>query len=94
MPKQRSNQIALETTVTRQQWRPPRRRQWPRCWLRLQKITFDEGQVPELLVTQHRHFDGLIEKARKLRALRTAIVAPEEPHALKGADMAAETGHH
>ncbi len=57
-----------------------------------EKIRLDYGNVPELLVTRHRHFDALIDKARKLRPLRTAVVAPEEPHALKGAIMAAELG--
>jgi phosphate butyryltransferase len=56
------------------------------------KVTLDDGKMPELHVTRHRHFDALIEKARKLRPLRTAIVVPEEPHALKGAIMAAEMG--
>ncbi len=85
------NRVLLETTVTRQNGDlladgvadvlAPER-----------KISLDDGQVPELLVTRHRHFDALVEKARKLRPLRTAIVAPEEPHALKGAIMAAELG--
>jgi phosphate butyryltransferase len=56
------------------------------------KIKLDYGNVPELLVTRHRHFDALIENARKLRPLRAAVAAPEEAHALKGAIMAAELG--
>jgi phosphate butyryltransferase len=57
-----------------------------------EKIKLDYKNVPELLVTKHRHFDNLIERARRLRPLRTAVVAPEEPVALKGAIMAAEMG--
>ncbi|MGC2602272.1 MAG: bifunctional enoyl-CoA hydratase/phosphate acetyltransferase [Rhodomicrobium sp.] len=58
----------------------------------VRKIALDDGQIPELVVARHRHFDSLIEKARKLPPLRTAVVAPEEAHALKGAIMAAELG--
>ena len=58
----------------------------------VRKIALDDGQFPELVVARHRHFDSLIEKARKLPPLRTAVVAPEEAHALKGAIMAAELG--
>jgi phosphotransacetylase len=44
------------------------------------------------LAPRHRHLHALIEKARALEPLRTAIVAPEEEHALKGAILAAESG--
>jgi phosphate butyryltransferase len=89
--KQAGHQVVLDTTVTRVNGDliadgvavvlAPEK-----------KIKLDYGQVPELLVTRHRHFDALIEKAKKLRPLRTAVVAPEEPLALKGAIMAAELG--
>ena len=58
----------------------------------VRKIALDYGSVPDLVVSQHKHFDILIEKARTLAPLRTAVVAPEEAHALKGAIMAAELG--
>ena len=85
------NRIVLETSVTRQNG-DLLAEGIAEVLAPVKKITLDDGQVPELFITQHRHFDGLIEKARKLRPLRTAIVAPEEPHALKGAIMAAELG--
>jgi phosphate butyryltransferase len=83
------NQVALDTTVTARNGSliaegvaevlAPEK-----------KITYEDGPVPEVMITRHRHFDSLIEKARKLKPLRTAVVAPEADHALKGAIMAAE----
>ncbi len=58
----------------------------------VQKIKLDYGNVPDLVVSQHKHFDALIEKAKRLKPLRTAVVAPEEALALKGAIVAAELG--
>ncbi len=89
--KQGANQIALETTVTRSNG-DVLAEGVAEVLAPLQKIAFEEGEVPELLVTRHRHFDALLEKARKLEPLRTVVVAPEEAHALKGAVMAAEMG--
>jgi phosphate butyryltransferase len=89
--KKAGNVVALDTTITRHngdliadgvaEVEAPS-----------EKIRLEYGNVPELLVTRHRHFDRLIGKARKLRPLRTAVVAPEEPTALKGAIIAAELG--
>ena len=85
------NRLALETTVTRHNG-DLIADGLAEVLAPVRKVALDYGDVPELLVTRHHHFDALIEKARKLRPLRTAVVAPEEPHALKGAIMAAELG--
>ncbi len=58
----------------------------------VRKVRLDDGEKPSVLVTQHRHFDALIAKARGMAPLRTAIVAPEAEHALAGAILAAEEG--
>jgi len=46
---------------------------------------FDAQGVPGLGVYRHRHFDALLARAEPLDPIRTAVVAPEEPHALAGA---------
>ena len=58
----------------------------------VQKVQLDDAQAPNVFVTRHKHFDALITKARGLKPLRTAVVAPEAEHALAGAIMAAELG--
>lgn len=55
----------------------------------LRKVKFEDTRMPRLLVKQHRQFDQLLEKARGLPPLRTAVVAPEAEHALTGAVQAA-----
>ena len=55
----------------------------------LRKVRFEDTKMPRLLVKQHRQFDQLVERARGLPPLRTAIVAPEAEHALAGAIQAA-----
>ncbi|MGO9173446.1 MAG: bifunctional enoyl-CoA hydratase/phosphate acetyltransferase [Rhodomicrobium sp.] len=89
--KQPGNQVELDTTVTRRNG-DLIAEGIAEVLAPVRKITAEEGQVPNVLIERHRHFDGFIEKARKLEPLRTAVVAPEEPHALKGAIMAAELG--
>ena len=54
------------------------------------KERLNDTQTPNISVNNHEHFDNLIAQARKLRPLRTAVVAPEAPHALVGAILAAE----
>jgi phosphate butyryltransferase len=58
----------------------------------LRKVRFDDATLPTLLVQRHQHFDRLIERVSHLEPLRTAIVAPEEEHALAGAMLAASSG--
>ncbi len=58
----------------------------------IRKVRFDDEKLPKLLVQRHQHFDHLLERASHLEPLRTAVVAPEEPHALKGAMLAARRG--
>ncbi|MCL4147688.1 UNVERIFIED_CONTAM: hypothetical protein GTU68_023792 [Idotea baltica] len=55
-------------------------------------IEFDSSSLPALLVQRHRHFNRLIELARTLPALPTAVVAPDDPNSLEGAIMAAREG--
>lgn len=54
------------------------------------KLSFEEADVPGLLVERHVHFDRLLVMAEPLPAMATAVVAPEEPNALGGAILGAE----
>lgn len=48
--------------------------------------------IPGLIVQRHRHFDMLLDRARPLPALPTAVVCPDEANALDGALLAARHG--
>lgn len=50
--------------------------------------TSNDIEVPGLIVQRHRHFDALLDLARPLPALVTAVVAPEEEKSLMGALLA------
>ena len=50
-----------------------------------QNMEFDAINVPGLVVQRHRHFDALLEKARPLDPMPTAVVAPEDANSLGGA---------
>jgi phosphotransacetylase/acyl dehydratase len=52
----------------------------------------DDLEVPGLIVQRHRHFEALLEKARPLPPLVTAVVCPEDVNSLGGAILAAEEG--
>jgi phosphate butyryltransferase len=47
-------------------------------------------EIPGLLVQHHRHFAALLERARPLPALPTAVVCPDEAKSLGGALLAAK----
>ena len=53
------------------------------------KLSYEEHDIPGLLVQRHRHFDALVDKAETLPPLSLAVVAPEEPNSLGGAVLAA-----
>jgi phosphotransacetylase/acyl dehydratase len=55
---------------------------------------FDQSgiEVPGLIVQQHRHFAVLLERARPLPALPTAVVCPDDENSLGGAILAAAEG--
>ena len=55
----------------------------------VEKFDRDDVEVPGLLVQRHRHFEALIERARPLPALPTAVVCPAEERSLGGALLAA-----
>jgi len=56
----------------------------------LEKRTFEDLDMPGLVVQRHRHFEALLDLARPLPPLVTAVVAPEEANSLGGAVKAAE----
>ena len=53
------------------------------------KISYDDHDLPGLIVQRHRHFEALLARAEPLPALITAVVCPEEANALQGALLAA-----
>lgn len=53
------------------------------------KVQIDDLEVPGLIVQRHRHFDALLERARPLAPLVTAVVCPEDANSLGGALLAA-----
>lgn len=48
-------------------------------------IRFDDAELPGLIVERHRHFTALIDRAKHLQPLVTAVVAPEDAPSLQGA---------
>ncbi len=56
------------------------------------KFSRDDVEVPGLVVQRHCHFAALVERARQLPPIRTAVVAPEEAQSLMGALLAAKEG--
>lgn len=57
-----------------------------------EKRVFEDMDMPGLVVQRHRHFEALIDRARPLPPLVTAVVAPEEANSLGGAVRAAVEG--
>lgn len=56
------------------------------------KLQIEDLEVPGLIVQRHRHFAALIEKAKALRPMVTAVVCPEEENSLEGPLLAAREG--
>jgi len=56
------------------------------------KVIAEAVDIPGLIVQRHRHFDALLDRARPLPALVTAVIAPEDVNALGGALLAAREG--
>ncbi|MAA97732.1 MAG: enoyl-CoA hydratase [Stappia sp.] len=56
------------------------------------KFDRDNIEVPGLVVQRHRHFEALLERAKPLPALPTAVVCPTDPNSLGGAILAAREG--
>jgi phosphate butyryltransferase len=52
------------------------------------KMSFEDREVPGLIVQRHRHFKAMLERARPLPTLVTAVVCPDEVDALQGALLA------
>jgi phosphate butyryltransferase len=57
-----------------------------------QKFDRNDVEVPGLIVQRHRHFEELLERARPLPAIPTAVVCPDEANSLGGALLAAREG--
>lgn len=58
----------------------------------VKKLRFNVLEVPGLVVQRHTHFERIIEMAKQLPPIVTAIVAPEEPRSLGGALLAKASG--
>lgn len=55
-------------------------------------MRFDDADLPGLIVERHHHFKALVARAKTLPPLITAVVAPDDTPALKGAMEAARQG--
>lgn len=53
------------------------------------RLSFDDANLPGLVVQRHRHFEDILDRARPLPELATAVVCPEEENSLGGALLAA-----
>ncbi len=53
-----------------------------------EKFESDTVEIPGLIVQRHRHFEALLERARPLPALPTAVVCPDDANSLGGALLA------
>ncbi|MBK5933258.1 phosphate butyryltransferase [Rhodovulum imhoffii] len=51
---------------------------------------FEDMHLPGLVVQRHRHFEALLDRARSLPPIPTAVVCPQEPNSLGGALLAAK----
>lgn len=58
----------------------------------VEKFDGADVHVPGLVVQRHRHFEALLDRARPLPSLVTAVVCPDEENALAGAMLAAQNG--
>lgn len=58
----------------------------------VQKVRFDDDQLPEILVQRHKHFDRLIKACQGLEPIVTAVAVPEDGASLGGALLAAKHG--
>ena len=54
-----------------------------------EKFDRDGIEIPGLVVQRHRHFEALLQRARPLQALPTAVVCPDDANSLGGALLAA-----
>lgn len=53
-----------------------------------QKFQVEDVEIPGLIVQRHRHFEALLDRARPLPAIATAVVCPDDANSLGGALMA------
>lgn len=53
------------------------------------KFECEDIEVPGLIVQRHRHFEAMLDRARPLPSLPTAVVCPHEANSLGGALLAA-----
>jgi phosphate butyryltransferase len=57
-----------------------------------ERITLSHHELPPLLLDEHDHFARLIEVAKKLEPLQTAVVCPDDANSLKGTLLAMREG--
>ncbi len=53
-----------------------------------QKFQVEDVEIPGLIVQSHRHFEALLDRARPLPPIATAVVCPDDANSLGGALMA------
>ncbi|WP_068083295.1 bifunctional enoyl-CoA hydratase/phosphate acetyltransferase [Polycladidibacter stylochi] len=55
-------------------------------------ISYDPEKLPSLLMKRHQHFERLVSLAKKLPAIPTSVVCPDDSNSLGGTVLAAEAG--
>ncbi|MBK5961421.1 enoyl-CoA hydratase [Rhodoplanes elegans] len=58
----------------------------------LETIVTEANELPQLILDDHEHFAPLIAVAKRLPPLPTAVLGPDDRHALGGAVLSAEEG--
>lgn len=81
--------IRLATTVVRAEDKEPVLSGHAIVVAPTERFDSDNVEVPGLIVQRHRHFEAMLERARPLPALPTAVVCPDEANSLGGALLAA-----
>ncbi|PWR04321.1 enoyl-CoA hydratase [Meridianimarinicoccus roseus] len=86
--KRAERDVVLDTTVTRPRDGAVIVRGTAVVQAPAKPMTFDELDLPGLIVQRHRHFEQLIARAAPMDPMPTAVVCPEEEHSLGGALLA------
>jgi phosphate butyryltransferase len=89
LAKDPSGIVTLSTDVSRQSDGAPILRGEAKVFAPQRKFLAEDIEVPGLIVQRHRHFEALLERARPLPPIVTAVVCPEEANSLDGALLAA-----
>lgn len=90
LAKDADGTVTLETEVRRPADAALLLRGQARVQAPTRKFVAEDVEVPGLVVQRHRHFEALLDQARPLPAIATAVVCPDDANSLGGALLAAK----